>query len=181
MQIENSQIPGVALLTLDIFADERGCFKEAWKTGVLKEHGLPDIVPVQYNVSESRRGVIRGIHAEPWDKYIHVPYGEVFAAIVDLREDQPSFGRVDTFTLDRTKALFLPKGVGNSFQALSELAVYTYLVTGLWQKDNPYPALACDDPDLAIPWPIQGDAVIVSEKDRHNRRFKEVYLNYSLK
>ena len=42
--------------------------------------------PVQNNISFNRNvGTTRGIHAEPWDKFISVATGRVFGAWVDLR------------------------------------------------------------------------------------------------
>lgn len=175
MKVQPTALNGLYLIDLDVYEDNRGSFREAWKKGPLVELGLPALVPLQYNVSESKHGVIRGIHADPWDKYIHVAYGEIFAAIVDLRRDQPSFGLVETFHLSTRQALFVPQGLGNSFQALSEHVVYTYLVTSEWQANNPYPAVAYDDPQLAIPWPLPKSEWIISEKDQHNPTFQEAF------
>lgn len=176
MKIEKTKIDGLTLVHLDIFADERGSFREAWQAEKAEEAGLPKLEPVQFNVSVSNYGTIRGIHAEPWDKYIHVAHGKVFAAIVDLRKESSTFGQYETIELDETKAIFVPKGMGNSFQALSEKVVYAYLVTDIWRgMTNPYPAVAFDDPELAIPWPLPEETWIVSDKDRNNPTLKEAY------
>ena len=177
MNLTETSLPGVLLLDLDVFPDERGSFREVWQTEKMSALGLPDFRPVQSNISESKYGVIRGVHAEPWDKLIHLAYGTAFAAIVDLREDQPTFGEVATFELDSSKVLYLPKGMGNSFQATSELAVYAYLVTAHWSADLPYKAIAFDDPDLAINWPVSGESQIVSEKDRRHPTMRQEYPN----
>ena len=80
--------------------------------------GLPDFGPVQNNISfNDEVGVTRGIHAEPWDKFVSVATGRVFGAWVDLR-DGPSFGAVYTCEIDPSVAVFVPKGVGNAYQTL---------------------------------------------------------------
>ncbi|MEI6478415.1 MAG: dTDP-4-dehydrorhamnose 3,5-epimerase family protein [bacterium] len=175
MNVRQSKIEGLFFIELDIHDDSRGSFHEAWQAEKMEAQGLPHFVPVQSNVSESRRGTLRGIHAEPWEKYIHIPYGSVFGAWVDLREDSPTFGVVEQLQLDRTNAVYLPKGMGNSFQVTSDFALYSYLVTAHWQAGTVYPAVAFDDPDLAIAWPIAGDEQVVSEKDRSNPIMRQKY------
>lgn len=175
MEVKNLGINGLHLIGLDIVNDERGSFREAYQAEKLNALGVQPLNTVQANVSVSRYGVIRGIHAEPWNKYIHVAKGEVYAAIIDLRRSSNTFGAIETVELNEEKALYVPEGCGNSFAALSEEVIYTYLVTGTWTPDNPYPALAYDDPELGIPWPIPEAERIVSDKDRKNPTFKEAY------
>src|SRR5690606_34202165 len=116
--------------------------------------GLPDFGPVQNNVSfNTSRGATRGIHAEPWDKLVSVSAGRVFAAWVDLREG-PSFGVTYWAEIDESTAVFVPRGVGNSYQALVDNTVYSYLVNDHYVAGRTYPAVNLDDPSAAIPWPI---------------------------
>lgn len=164
-------LDGVLLFDLTLHPDERGHFREVYHAGRMARD-LPGFVPVQQNVSANVRGALRGIHAEPWNKFIHVQHGEAFSVIVDLRPDSTSFGTHQAFTLTPEVALYVPKGFGNSFQAVTE-AVYSYLVDAHWQAGLTYPAVAFDDPDLAIEWPITGDAMIVSDKDRKNPSLRE--------
>lgn len=174
MRVTKCSIPGVLLLTLDIDRDKRGSFCELMQLAKMRQLGLPkEFRPVQTNLSKSRYGVIRGIHAEPWDKLIAVPMGAVFTAIVDLRPDSSAFRQVETFGLDKRYALFVPKGCGNSFGSIAQETLYLYNVSGHWQEGLPYLAIAYDDPDLAIPWPIPEKDRVVSEKDRANPSFAE--------
>ena len=98
-------------------------------------------------------GVTRGIHAEPWDKYISLAHGRAFAAIVDLRTG-PTFGRVETIELHPGNAIFVPRGCGNSYQTLTPDVVYTYLVNEHWSPDARYTLVQAFDPALGIDWPI---------------------------
>jgi dTDP-4-dehydrorhamnose 3,5-epimerase len=175
MQVATTGIEGLLVVTLDVYPDERGSFRETYQANKFGAAGFPLVVFTQTNVSVSCFGVIRGIHAEPWDKYVHAANGEIFSAIVDFRKDSPTFGKVETFHLDRTVALLVPAGCGNSFAALTDDAVYMYQVTGLFSSDTKYPAVAFDDPDLGVDWPIEPEYRIVSEKDRNNPSFKEAY------
>jgi dTDP-4-dehydrorhamnose 3,5-epimerase len=174
--VSKTTIPG--LLKVDVVVnaggdDPRGTFRESWQAEKMEAAGLPKFVPVQMNVAESTYGVIRGIHAEPWEKYIHLASGTGFAAIVDLRKDSPAFGRAASFELNDSVALYVPRGLGNSYAVTSERAAYTYLVNEHWRPDAKYPAVAYDDPDLGIEWPVPEPERIVSEKDRRNPSFAE--------
>ena len=85
--LEQTPIPGLLVVRLPVHEDTRGWFKENWQREKMTALGLPDFGPVQNNMSfNARRGATRGIHAEPWDKFVSVATGRVFAAWVDLRE-----------------------------------------------------------------------------------------------
>ncbi|MSU76161.1 dTDP-4-keto-6-deoxy-D-glucose epimerase [Patescibacteria group bacterium] len=175
MKLVDSKIAGLTLVELDTYKDDRGSFREAYQQAKLKGLGLETPNPVQMNVAESKYGVIRGIHAEPWDKYIHVVAGEVFAAIVDFRKSSETFGQVETFELNQDNALFLPKGLGNSYAVTSGHVIYTYLVPEYWSADGEYDAVRYDDSKLGITWPIPKGKRIVSEKDQANPTFEEAF------
>ncbi|KFF31852.1 dTDP-4-dehydrorhamnose reductase/dTDP-4-keto-6-deoxyglucose-3,5-epimerase [Bifidobacterium bombi DSM 19703] len=137
--------------------------------------GLPDFGPVQNNISyNEKKGVTRGIHAEPWDKYISIAAGEIFGAWVDLRSGE-SFGQVFTTRLDPSRAIFVPRGVGNSFQALQDGTVYTYLVNAHWslEQKKTYTFVNLADPDLGIEWPIPLEQSERSEADLHHPMLKD--------
>ncbi|WP_374227938.1 sugar nucleotide-binding protein [Nocardioides sp. TRM66260-LWL] len=153
---------------MPVHGDDRGWFKENWQREKMVALGLPDFGPVQNNISfNTRRGATRGIHAEPWDKFVSVATGRVFAAWVDLRAGE-SFGATFSVEIDEGVAVFVPRGVGNSYQALEDGTAYTYLVNDHWRPGVAYPALALDDPSAAIAWPIDLAEADVSEKDRAN-------------
>ena len=148
--------------------DARGWFKENWQRAKMCALGLPDLGPVQNNISfNAERGVTRGIHAEPWDKYISVATGSVFGAWVDLRPGK-SFGEVYTCVIDPSKAIYVPRGVGNSFQALEDGTAYTYLVNAHWSAElkKTYTFVNLADPGLGIEWPIPLSECELSEADR---------------
>ena len=90
--VETTPIPGFLRIDLTVHGDNRGWFKENWQREKMVALGLPDFGPVQNNISfNDEVGVTRGIHAEPWDKFVSVATGRVFGAWVDLLEG-PSFG-----------------------------------------------------------------------------------------
>ncbi|UDY23089.1 sugar nucleotide-binding protein [Nocardioides sp. Kera G14] len=170
VKIDTTPIPGLLVVTLPVHGDARGWFKENWQRAKMTALGLPDFGPVQNNMSfNASRGATRGIHTEPWDKFVSVAFGRVFAAWVDMREGD-SFRQTFSIEIGPETAVFVPRGVGNSYQALEDNTVYSYLVNDHWQPGPAYPALNLADPTAAIPWPIplDSDEVEISEKDRNN-------------
>lgn len=177
-------IPGLFEFRLDVRGDNRGWFKENFQRAKIAaaldainaehRHSIDDFVVVQNNISFNKdRGVTRGVHAEPWDKYISIAAGEAFAAIVDLRKGD-TFGRVETFHLTPNNAIFVPAGCGNSFQALTDNLVYTYLVNAHWSPEARYTFVNLRDPDLAIAWPIPISDDLISDKDKNHPMLKDV-------
>ena len=176
LKVEQTSIPGMLLFDLPVHGDPRGWFKENWQRAKMTQLGLPELGPVQNNVSfNAQRGVTRGIHAEPWDKYISIGSGRIFGAWVDLREGE-SFGTVFTAELDPSKAIFVPRGVGNAFQALEDNTVYMYLVNDHWSADSQslYTFLNLADETADIQWPIPLVECELSEKDQNHPRLKDV-------
>ena len=174
LRVRTTPIPGFLRLDLAVHGDRRGWFKENWQREKMLALGVPDFGPVQNNISfNDEVGVTRGIHAEPWDKFVSVATGRVFGAWVDLR-DGPSFGAVYTCEIDPSVAVFVPKGVGNAYQTLEPDTAYTYLVNDHWSPDAAYTFLNLADETAAVPWPIPLERAILSDKDRAHPRMAEV-------
>ena len=167
-------IPGLVIWDLPVHGDSRGWFKENWQREKMTAAGLADFGPVQNNISfNDAVGTTRGIHAEPWDKWVSVATGLIFGAWVDLREG-PTFGTVFTAELDPSRAIFVPRGVGNSYQTLEPDTAYTYLVNDHWSPDASYSFLNLAYETAAIDWPIPLADVEISAKDLAHPRLADV-------
>ena len=168
-----TSIPGLVIFELPVHGDNRGWFKENWQREKMTALGLEDFGPVQNNISfNDAVGTTRGIHAEPWDKYVSVAAGRIFGAWVDLREG-PTFGAVYTAELDPSRAIFVPRGVANSFQTLEPNTAYSYLVNDHWSADADYSFVNLADETLAIVWPIPLSDAEVSAKDLAHPRLAD--------
>lgn len=169
-------IPGLIIFDVTKVEDERGYYQETFQKEKLVAAGLPkDFQVVQINTSFNKmRGVTRGFHAEPWDKYISVIKGKVFAAYVDLREGI-NFGKTYTVEITPSICVFLPQGVGNSFQTLEDNTYYLYSVNAHWNSElyDDYCFANLADPDANIGWPISLDEAIISDRDRTHPLVKD--------
>ncbi|MBO0981445.1 bifunctional dTDP-4-dehydrorhamnose 3,5-epimerase family protein/NAD(P)-dependent oxidoreductase [Microbacterium sp. SD291] len=172
--VTETAIPGLLVVELPVHGDSRGWFKENWQREKMVAAGLPDFGPVQNNISFNETvGTTRGIHAEPWDKWVSVATGRIFGAWVDLREGD-SFGTVFTIEIDPSRAIYVPRGVGNSYQTLEPATSYAYLVNDHWSPEAEYSFLNLADETVAIDWPIPLDRVEISAKDRDHPRLSDV-------
>jgi dTDP-4-dehydrorhamnose 3,5-epimerase len=166
LSLNEASIPGFYIVDLVLNQDSRGWFKENYHKAKMEALGLPEFDVAQNNFSYNvERGVTRGLHGEPWEKYITVANGRVFGAWVDLRKGE-SFGQVLTLEITPEIAVFVPRGVANGYQTLEENVVYTYLVNEHWSADAQYTHINLFDPALGINWPISQADAVVSDKDK---------------
>lgn len=173
--IKTTSIPGLLVLERPVFEDERGFFRELFHKDELEKMIGTTFDGVQMNHSHSLPGVIRGIHAEEWNKIIYPVCGEVFIAIVDLRLESPTFAKVETFLVGDSNriGLFIPNGLANSLCVTGDRSAdYIYLVDEYWDGSDTR-AIAWNDPDLNIDWPVKDP--IISERDRHNPTLRELF------
>lgn len=176
LSVRKTDIPGLLLVSLPVHGDSRGWFKENWQRAKMVAAGLPDFRPVQNNVSFNESvGTTRGIHAEPWDKYVSVASGAIFGAWVDLRAGS-TFGESVSLQMGPGDAVFVPRGVGNAFQTLEPDTAYSYLVTEHWSqaKTDSYTFLNLADETVGIHWPIPLAQARLSEADQLHPRLGEV-------
>jgi dTDP-4-dehydrorhamnose 3,5-epimerase len=176
MKITETALPGVLLLTPKIFRDDRGAFMETWNQQAFSEAGLPSNF-VQDNYSVSFKNVLRGIHyqvIQPQGKLVRVAHGAVLDVAVDLRRASADFGRHIAVELseENGEMLWIPPGFGHAFLVLSDFAGFAYKVTDYYSPAGER-TIVWNDPDLAIPWPVSDESVILSPKDRAGATLRE--------
>lgn len=176
--IKKTTIEGLLKIVRPTFPDERGFFREFFRQNEFKDFSGIDFNPVQVNHSLSKPSVIRGIHAEAWNKVIYPVTGSVFLAFVDIRLESVTFGKYETFEFDTEKehiAFYVSKGIANSVCVTGDKDVnYLYLVDAYYDGSDTK-AIAWDDPDIKVPWPIEDP--IISERDKTNPRLRELFPN----
>lgn len=179
MKIEETALAGVVFLTPDLYRDNRGAFLETWNLRAMSDAGLPSTW-VQDNFSISKKNVLRGLHyqvTQPQGKLVRVTHGAVLDIAVDLRRSSPTFGKHAAVELDGEsgRMLWIPAGFGHGFLVLSDVAGFAYKVTDYYSPAGERTIL-WNDADLAIPWPVAADQVVVSEKDQRGAAFREAQV-----
>ena len=165
-----TEIPDVWIIEPQVFADARGYFMETWREEDFNRAMGREVHFVQDNQSMSSRGVLRGLHyqrgADSQAKLVRVLQGTVVDVAVDLRKDSPTFGRhvMVELSAENKRQLFIPRGFAHGFQVVSETAVFTYKVDNRYAPESEC-SIRFDDPSICIEWPIQGNDVVLSEKD----------------
>lgn len=174
LTITEAPIPGFFVVKLPVYGDNRGWFKENYQKEKMEALGLPAFEIVQNNFSyNDKAGATRGLHAEPWEKFISVANGSVFGAWCDLRQG-PSFGQTFSIEINPGVAVFVPRGVANGYQTLEDNVTYTYLVNAHWSPDVKYTFVNLFDLEINIPWPISKDEAVISDKDAAHPMLKDV-------
>jgi len=174
LAVHETSIPGFYEVDLVLSGDNRGWFKENYQRAKMEALGLPHFEIVQNNFSyNAEKGVTRGLHAEPWEKFISVANGRIFGVWIDLRKGN-TFGKILTLEITPDKAVFVPRGVANGYQTLDTNVTYTYLVNAHWSPEAKYTSINLFDPALGIKWPIPKEQAIISDKDSVNPLLQDI-------
>ena len=171
-------IPDVLLITPKRHGDARGWFCETWSRPSLAQAGV-DIDFVQDNQAFSaRKGTLRGLHFQtaphPQAKLVRALKGAIYDVAVDIRPGSASFGRwvAAELSAEGGEQLFIPRGFAHGYCTLTDDCELFYKVDGLYAPQTEG-GVIWNDPDLAIPWPLDGEPVL-SEKDKLLPRLKEL-------
>lgn len=176
MDIRPLRLSGAFEIVLQPKSDERGYFARAYDRALFAQSGLTTCWAQENEALSVRKGIIRGLHFQKpphaETKLVRVVRGAILDAFVDLRRASPTFGQwaIVEISEENHKAVYIPKGFAHGYCTLTDLSLVLYKV------DAPYAAeaeggLRWDDPDLAIPWPVQN--AITSAKDRALGRFRD--------
>lgn len=173
------EIDGPLILEPRVFGDSRGYFFETFsQRDFERETGLA-VRFVQDNESASRRGVLRGLHFQRGEaaqaKLVRVVRGAVQDVAVDIRPGSPTFGRSVSVVLSGENKLgfFIPKGFAHGFLVLEEDTVFQYKCDAFYDPASEG-AVRWNDPDLAVPWMLDGIDPLLSEKDRQAPLWQEL-------
>ncbi|MFQ5417204.1 MAG: dTDP-4-dehydrorhamnose 3,5-epimerase [Myxococcota bacterium] len=170
-----TDLPGVVLVDPEVYGDERGFFLETYHEAEYRRRGIPERF-VQDNHSRSIHGILRGLHGQSPDgqgKLVRAIEGEVFDVAVDVRLGSPTFGKHVSVVLsaENFRQIYVPPGMVHGFVVTSDVAQVAYKVTSFYRPEQEF-GVRWDDPELAIPWPI--DEPVLSRKDRDAPFLSEV-------
>ncbi|ADV65443.1 dTDP-4-dehydrorhamnose 3,5-epimerase [Desulfurococcus mucosus] len=174
-------IPDLMLVEPFVHQDRRGFFTELYKRTVFLSEGIPYSF-VQVNMSESRKGVVRGLHYQlkPMEqgKLVTVLRGRIYDVAVDIRKGSPWFGRYLGVELSEHNKylLWIPPGFAHGFQALEDNTVVLYMVTKEYSPEHER-CISYRDPDIGIEWPLE--TIFLSEKDEKCPPLKKAETNFN--
>lgn len=181
---KETKIPGVYIIQPQVFGDERGYFAEVFKAPDFAAHGIPTEF-VQDNESSSSKGVLRGLHFQKehtQGKLVRVTTGSVFDVAVDVRPGSATYGQWVGVELSANKKnmFWVPAGFAHGFLVLSDLAVFTYKCTDVYDPKSEG-GIPWNDETLAIDWPKLDCEYKTSEKDSIHPGFNEQSFEWAEK
>ena len=172
MQVTDTAIPAVKILTPKKHGDHRGFFSETYSRKALRELAGIDLEFVQDNQSLSvEKGVLRGLHYQlppmAQGKLIRVVRGAILDVAVDIRRSSPMFGKHVSAVLsaENWKQIFIPAGFAHGFVTLESNTEVVYKVTDYYSPAHER-GILWSDPALGIDWGISHQQAVLSEKDR---------------
>lgn len=181
MHIKTVAIPGPLILTPDVYTDERGWFMEGFQEKRYQEILGNDIQFVQDNLSQSKKGVLRGLHYQtpPFaqGKLVSVMRGRVLDVAVDIRFGSPTFGGHVAVELsaENQKQFWIPEGFAHGFATLEDDTLFFYKCTNVYSKEHDR-GIRFDDPIIGIDWGIT--ELIVSEKDKQHPCLEDIQQEF---
>ena len=178
MEFRNTKIHGAVECISNIYPDSRGFFLENFRQDLLFEESGFMFKPVQSNVSQSHKGVVRGIHFADVPvgqaKLVKVFSGAIVDYFVDLRTGSPTFGEWDSVTLNsqENNSIFLAEGLGHCFVSKEPNSLVSYLVSSRY---NPTAERAINpfDNTIGLTFP-EGLELIISDKDKEAPTFRQL-------
>jgi dTDP-4-dehydrorhamnose 3,5-epimerase len=175
MSVHPTPIEGLHVITMKQVTDQRGTVREFYRETAFVDAGMGSLGPwVQVNVTETRRGAVRGLHGEDMTKLVAVVAGRAHGAYLDTRPESPSRGVVVEVDLTVGTQVLVPAGVANGFQAIEDATQYLYCFDAEWVPGMAGTSCTQLDPALGIGWPLPidpDDPALVSAKDRDAPRW----------
>ena len=179
MQISDTTIPAVKLVTHPRFGDERGFLMETFQATRFREAGIT-VDFQQDNLSYSMaRGTVRGLHFQipPAEqaKLVFVLQGAIVDVAVDLRSDSATFGKHVSYVLDDQQGsqLYIPAGFAHGFATLQPNTLVYYKISSPYSPDHER-GLLWNDPDMEIDWQVSTENAVLSERDQYHPRLREL-------
>ena len=177
IKVTPCDIKGLYVIEPSVFPDSRGYFMETYNQNDFKEAGL-NMVFVQDNLSMSAKGTLRGMHFQKnyqQGKLVCVVSGEVFDAVVDIRDGSRTYGQWFGTVLSAVKKnmLYVPEGFAHGFLVLSDTAVFSYKLSDYYHPEDES-GIPWNDETIGIRWPIPKDmTILTSERDSRHPAFGE--------
>ena len=171
MKVKKTNIPGVLVLEVNAYQDQRGSLVEVFERSQFEDIGIKDDFIQDVVTNSPVKNTIRGLHFQNFpcaqSKLIRCDRGAFFDVAVDIRKSSPTFGQY--FSIELTDCswttLYLPVGIAHGFCTLKDDTRLVYKIAGKYSPEHSG-GLAWNDPRLNINWPTSEGASFISDRDR---------------
>jgi dTDP-4-dehydrorhamnose 3,5-epimerase len=185
MEVRSTEIPEVKLITPARHGDHRGFFSEVYNRRALAAAGIALEVVQDNHTYSARAGTLRGLHFQSppsaQTKLVRVLRGAAVDVAVDLRHGSPTFGRhvMVELSVENWAQVLVPRGFAHGVLTMAPDTELAYKVDAYFAPEHDR-GVRWDDPDLAIPWPLPPEEIVLSDKDRGQPLFKDLppYFSY---
>ncbi|MFI5265318.1 MAG: dTDP-4-dehydrorhamnose 3,5-epimerase family protein [Candidatus Levyibacteriota bacterium] len=181
-RIYSTAIPGLLYIDSPVHADNRGFYREMALIPDLEKVLGSHFQVKQLNHANSVKNVVRGMHAEDWNKLVTIMHGVCLCVLADIRPDSPTFLKTEYVLLGFGEralpgSLFITRGIANSLCIIQDPVEYIYAVDELYRERDTSGDVAVSifDPDLNIQWPIPKDEMIISDRDKNSITLRQKY------
>ena len=170
MKINKTKFKDLLIFESKNFYDSRGYFREVLIEKLVKKRFKFTVV------SKSKKNVVRGLHMQrnfQQGKFISVLKGKILDVVVDCRKKSKTFGKYFKIVISQrnSKSIYVPPGFIHGFLGLENENIVIYSCTQYRDKKSEI-GVMWNDKDLNINWKIKNP--ILSAKDKHNQKFKDV-------
>lgn len=172
MELTPLGIEGAWLAESPVWSDERGFFREWFKTENVNQGVVPNFNVEQANISSSVKGTLRGIHyslAEKGQaKWVTCVSGLIKDVIVDIRPNSKTFGQWIEVELSGASgnSILISQGLGHGFVSLAEASIVAYLVSSPFSATEEFEINPLDLA-LGINWGLAIKELKISDKDKN--------------
>lgn len=174
---EELDIAGVKLISLERYSDQRGWINESWRDSWSEHLSLPDRFLQDMLSWNDHAYTLRGMHTLTVDQYklVSVVNGCIFDVVVDARKNSVTYGKYLSVELSVSNShmLLVPPGCYHGYLTLEPNTAVAYKVSCYHSKEHDS-GLAWNDPNVNIPWPLNGNIPIVSTRDQSHPLLKDL-------
>lgn len=173
MEITPLGIEDAWLAKSPVRADDRGNFREWFKSSDILDATGIDFSVEQANISISNRGVVRGIHyslaTSGQAKWVTCVSGAIIDVIIDIRPKSETYGNYVSVELKggEGRAVLIGNGLGHAFISLEDQTAVSYLLSTPYSPADEY-EINPMDPRIGIAWKLYfvgGTGLVLSPKD----------------
>jgi dTDP-4-dehydrorhamnose 3,5-epimerase len=170
-RVVETALPEVKIITPQRIGDARGFFSEVWNGRDFAAVGIHAAFVQDNHIRNPVKGTLRGLHYQmrptAQGKLVRATRGAILDVAVDIRRGSPAFGRHAAVLLsaENWQQLWVPVGFAHGYCTLEDDTEVQYKVTDFYSPPDER-GIAWNDPALAIRWPIDAEALIISDRDR---------------